>query len=79
MLGRVALAFDDAGQARTNADTRAVLARGPAPGQGGSFTDRFRVDAVTAKGSLVVLHLTPQPDASVLSDLSTGPVLFATC
>jgi hypothetical protein len=76
---RVALAFDDAGQARTNADTRAVLARGPAPGQGGSFTDRFRVDAVTAKGSLVVLHLTPQPDASVLSDLSTGPVLFATC
>ena len=76
---RVALKFDDAGQARTNADTRAVLARGPAPGQGGSFTDRFRVDSATAEGSLVVLRLTPRADASVLSDLSTGPLLFATC
>jgi hypothetical protein len=76
---RVAFDFDDSGQARTNADTRATLARGPAPGQGGSFTDRFRVDAVTAQGSLVVMHLTPVSGAFVLSDLSTGPLLFATC
>jgi hypothetical protein len=76
---RVGLEFDDAEQARANADARATLARGPAPGQGGSFTDRFRVDDVTAHGSLVVLHLTPRRDAFVLSDLSTGPVLFATC
>jgi hypothetical protein len=27
----------------------------------------------------VVMTLTPKPDASVLSDLSTGPLLFATC
>ena len=76
---RVALEFADDAAARTNADTRATLARGPAPGQGGSFADRFRVSSVTAQGSLVVLRLDPRPGASVLSDLSTGPVLFATC
>ena len=76
---RVAFELDDADQARTNADTRAALARGPAPGQGGSFTDRFRVDAATADGDLVVLRLTPRSGAYVLSDLSTGPLLFATC
>ena len=42
---RVVLAFEDDDQARTNADSRAVLARGPAPGQGGDFADRFRVGA----------------------------------
>jgi hypothetical protein len=76
---RVAFEFDDADTARANADSRATLARGPAPGQGGTFGDRFRVDSVTARGSLVTMTLTPRPDASVLSDLSTGPVLFATC
>jgi hypothetical protein len=76
---RVALQFDSDDAARTNADTRATLARGPAPGQGGTFGDRFRVTSVTAHGSLVVMQLAPRADASVLSDLSTGPVLFATC
>jgi hypothetical protein len=76
---RVGFEFADDDAARTNADSRAVLARGPAPGQGGTFGDRFRVTSVTAQGSLVVMQLDPRPDASVLSDLSTGPVLFATC
>jgi hypothetical protein len=76
---RVAFEFADDDAARTNADTRATLARGPAPGQGETFGDRFRVTSVTARGSLVVMQLAPRPDASVLSDLSTGPVLFATC
>lgn len=76
---RVAFRFADDAAARTNADTRATLARGPAPGQGGTFGDRFTVTSVTARGSLVVMHLAPRPGASVLSDLSTGPVLFATC
>ena len=76
---RVSFAFDSSGTARTNADSRAVLARGPAPGQGGTFGDRFRVTSATAHGSLVVLELAPRPGAAVLSDLSTGPVLFATC
>jgi hypothetical protein len=76
---RVAFEFADDQAARTNADTRAALARGPAPGQGGTFGERFRVTSVTAAGSLVVMQLAPRGDASVLSDLSTGPVLFATC
>jgi hypothetical protein len=76
---RVAFEFDGSDAARTNADTRAVLARGPAPGQGGSFPQRFGIDSVTAHGSLVVMRLTPRPGAYVLSDLSNGPVLFATC
>jgi hypothetical protein len=76
---RVAFEFDGSDAARTNADTRATLARGPAPGQGGSFRDRFTVDSVTAHGSLVAMHLTPRKGAYALSDLSTGPLLFATC
>jgi hypothetical protein len=76
---RVVFEFDGSDTARTNADTRAVLARGPAPGQGGSFRERFSIDAVTAHGSLVVMRLAPRAGAYVLSDLSTGPVLFATC
>src|SRR5262249_11462181 len=76
---RVAFEFADSDEARTNADSRATLAQGPAPGQGGSFGDRFSVDSVSAHGSLVVMRLTPKKGAYVLSDLSTGPLLFATC
>jgi hypothetical protein len=76
---RVVLGFENDEQARVNADTRSVLARGPAPGQGGDFSDRFAVDRVTAEGSLVTLDLDPVEGQYVLSDLSSGPVLFATC
>ncbi|MBZ5738466.1 hypothetical protein [Nocardioides mangrovi] len=75
----VAMGFEDDDQARTNADTRATLAAGPAPGQGGDFTDRFTVASATADGDLVRLDLVPVEGAYVLSDLSSGPVLFATC
>lgn len=76
---QVSMAFEGDAQARTNADTRALLAGGPAPGQGGDFTDRFAVDSATADGDLVTLDLAPTEGSYVLSDLSTGPVLFATC
>lgn len=76
---RVSFEFETAETARTNAETRATLARGPAPGQGGSFGDRFRVTSAIAHGALVVLQLAPRPGAAVISDLSTGPVLFASC
>ena len=75
----VVLGFENDDQARTNADTRAALAAGPAPGQGGDFSDRFAVDSVTADGRLVTMSLVPEPGAYVLSDLSSGPVLFASC
>lgn len=75
----VAMAFADHGQAVTNANTRAKLAAGEAPGQGGSFTDRFTLGRVAADGSVVTMDLRPKPGSYVLSDLSTGPLLFATC
>ena len=48
---RVVMSFENDDQARTNADTRAALAPGPAPGQGGDFSDRFPVDSVTAEAT----------------------------
>jgi hypothetical protein len=75
----VAMAFETDDQARRNADTRAQLAAGPAPGQGGDFGERFTLGPVTADGPVVSMELTPVDDSPVLSDLSTGPVLFATC
>ena len=75
----VALGFEDDDRARRNADSRAALAGGPAPGQGGDFADRFDLGPVTADGRVVTLELKPLDDNPVLSDLSTGPVLFATC
>ena len=75
----VALSFENDDQARRNADSRAALASGPAPGQGGSFADRFTLGDVVADGAVVTLPLEPVEGAYVLSDLSTGPVLFATC
>jgi hypothetical protein len=76
---RVAMEFADDDQARTNADSRAALATGPAVGQGGEFSDRFTLQSARADGSLVLLDLAPHPGEYVLSDLSSGPVLFATC
>jgi hypothetical protein len=76
---RVALEFADDDQAKHNADSRAVLASGPAVGQGGDFGDRFTLDAARADGHVVTLDLDPLDGQYVLSDLSSGPVLFATC
>ena len=73
------LGFETEDQARTNADTRAELASGPAPGQGGDFSERFTLGEVVADGTVVTMHLEPVEGAYVLSDLSSGPVLFATC
>ncbi|GAB4013795.1 hypothetical protein [Nocardioides ultimimeridianus] len=75
----VRMAFENPDQARTNATTRATLAVGPAPGQGGSFTDRYRLLRTTAEKSLVSMTLQPLPDTYVLSDLDSGPLLFASC
>lgn len=75
---RTVLAFENADQARRNADTRAALASGPAPGQGGTFPDRFELEEVRATDRVITMEMAPRSDY-VLSDLSDGPVLFATC
>ena len=76
---RVAMSFEDGDQARTNADTRAKLAVGPAPGQGGTFAERFKLGKVAADDEVVTMQLQPKNDTAVLSDLANGPLLFATC
>jgi hypothetical protein len=76
----VGMHFETSEQASRNLQPRVDLAAGPAPGQGGSFADRFRVTSGERSGSDVVLTLAPRPGRdAVLSDLSQGPVLFATC
>ena len=54
---RVALSFENDDQARRNADSRAALASGPAPGQGGTFPDRFDLGRVAADGRVVTMEL----------------------
>ncbi len=66
---RVAFQFEDDGAARANADARARLAAGPAPGQGGTFRDRFTLDDVSAHGSLVAM----QADAAARRLGALGP------
>lgn len=75
----VAMSFESDEQARTNADARGVLASGPAPGQGGDFSERFALGRVVAEGTVVTMALDPVEGEYLLSDLSSGPVLFATC
>ena len=76
---RVAFVLDSEDQARTDADTRSRLAAGPAPGQGGTFPERFTLGKVAAQDRVVTMQLSPVDDWLVLSDLNSGPVLFATC
>ncbi len=77
---RVGLTFESDDQASADLQPRVDLAAGDAPGQGGSFADRFRVGSGTADGSTVRIDLQPVDGTGfVFSDITTGPVLFATC
>lgn len=76
---RSVLQVEDADDAPGDADARARLAAGPAPGQGGDFTDRFTVQRAGSDGREITLDLRPRDGEYVLSDLTSGPVLFATC
>ena len=76
---RVAMSFESDDQARDNADSRARLADGPAPGKGGDFADLFALGDVTADGEVVTMELDPVEGSYAFSTLKDGPVLFATC
>lgn len=81
----VAMQFEDSDQASAELAARVELASGDAVGQGGSFADRFEITSAEADGDNVVLTLEPvgsaedRAESTLLSDLSQGPVLFATC
>ncbi|TIC79419.1 hypothetical protein [Nocardioides sp. GY 10127] len=74
----VAMGFTDSDTAEANARSRTTLASGDAPGQGGSFTDRFNVEETAVDDDVATLLLSPV-DGTFFSDVSTGPVLFAAC
>ena len=76
---RVTMSFESEEQARENADSRAGLADGPAPGKGGEFSDLFELGDVTADGEVVTMELDPVEGSYAFSALKDGPVLFATC
>lgn len=76
----VGLHFESPEQASDDLRPRVELASGDAPGQGGSFAERFRVEEAAADGNEIVMRLKPAADdLPLLSDLTQGPLLFATC
>lgn len=77
--GRVAMAFESEEYARADADSRADLAVGAAPGQGVGYPDLFETGEVRAEDRLLTIDVVPTEDAFVLSELASGPVLLATC
>lgn len=77
---RVVMEFEDAAQADDNLQPRTDLASGESPGLGGAFPDRFTVTRGSTDDRYVVLDLEPAADQdALLSTISDGPVLFATC
>ncbi len=76
---RTVMEVEDPDDAPGDADARARLAAGPAPGQGGDFGDRFSVEDAGSRGRAITLELRPRDAGYVLSDLTSGPVLFAAC
>lgn len=76
----VAMEFEDGDRADANLQPRTDLASGESPGLGGAFPDRFTVTSARADDRFVVLELEPAPEQeALLSVISDGPVLFATC
>lgn len=74
----IAMWFDSEADADADLQPRTDLARGPAPGQGGDFTERFSVEESRVDGRLVTMRVRAESD-SLMSDLGQGPVVFAAC
>jgi hypothetical protein len=76
----LAMRFGSAEQAQRDLQARRVLATGAAPGQGGSFEERFTVADAAVTGRVITLRLEPaHGQARLLSDLGRGSLLPATC
>ena len=76
----VVMEFADDRQAAANLRSRARLFVGPAVARAGSYADDLRLVRSRTEGSTVVLTAKPkQKTGFVLSEVSSGPVLFATC
>ena len=76
----VVMDFADDRQATANLRPRARLFVGPAVAREGSYADDLRLVRSRTEGSTVVLTAKPKAKTGfALSEVSSGPVLFATC
>ena len=75
----VVFGFENDDQAEQNARSRRALAGAEDPGQLLSYRELFDLDDVEADGSTVVLTGTAHLANAPLSNLSSGPVLLASC
>lgn len=76
----VVLRFASDAQAADQAAVRERLASGDAVGQGGTYDERFAIDDLELRGANLLLRLRPaRPQMSLLSDLTSGPLLFTWC
>ena len=74
------MAFADDRQATANLRPRARLFVGPAVAREGSYADDLRLVRSRSEDSTVVLTAKPKERTGfALSEVSAGPVLFATC
>ena len=77
-FGKVGLVFASEDQASDDLQPRTDLASGPAPGQCGTFSERFSITESVAEGRVVRMTLDPAK-GNLLGDIGQGPALFATC
>lgn len=76
----VGMYFESSSRASDDLRPRVELATGEAVGQGGTFEERFRVVEARSEGQRIVMDLRPaEDDLPLVSDLTQGPVLFASC
>ena len=72
--------FADSATAERNLRPRATLAVGTDVGGAGSFSDNYRMISAKQEGDQVVLTLQTKPSADYgISDIDTGPTIFAAC
>jgi hypothetical protein len=71
--------FESDDQAEDDARSREALAGAEDPGQLLAYTELFDLDDVEVDGHTVVLSATANPDNAPLSNLTSGPVLLASC
>ncbi|HYJ68277.1 MAG TPA: hypothetical protein VEX15_11550 [Nocardioidaceae bacterium] len=76
----VSLHFESPAAAEAAQEPRTALAHGPAIGQGGTYDERFDVESVRVIADDLVLALRPIGDRmSLVSDLTSSPLLFSGC
>lgn len=75
----VVFAFENDKQAERQRRVRAALAKAEDPGQGIAYPDSFALTADETDGNHVVLTARAEQDGYPLSNLTSGPVLLASC